>query len=130
MPLTREEVDLELAKLHESGRNERQKNFFNLVTNSLNLILGAVNAVMILNNGVVERVNHAETVRNIEVQAGELKEQNTVAVKTAAKAVDAAAKVEEKVDATNLQWKAYRTKNPEDELLAEEVLAKAVKGME
>ncbi len=105
-------------------------------------------AVMSVVTPILLRTYHAETVdtvndsrrkvrEDIEEQSEEIKKRAEAAVAVSTKAAEVASKIEEKVDAvgvktdaTNLQWRAYQTKNPDDETKAKEVLAEAIKGMQ
>lgn len=103
-------LQIELARVKEQGRNERQKNLINMVLGLASTGLGLWNAVQI-------SANHADTVAKVKQVYDETPSARAVA------------EVSEKVDANLLQWKAYKTKDPGDEAKAEVSLGKAVADM-
>lgn len=117
MPLTKEEIDLKMAELQENGKNQRWAATLGLVGNFLNVLLGCINAGLLINNRSVEKTNHAETVEKVAQVYSDTPSYNQVKA------------VESKIDANLLQWKAAKSQSPLDEAKAAEALQK-VESME
>lgn len=99
-------LQLELLKVREASRNERQKNIINMVLGLASTFLGVYNAVQIADARSQVRRVYDDTPSVAQVAA-----------------------VSEKVDANLLQWKAYKTKDSADETRAAEALGRAVADM-
>ncbi len=118
MAMTKEELEFEAIKLHEAARSARQKELFNFITGIANLVMGCVNAGLLVSNRQNSNNMHAETVQEVQRVYKETPSYSQVEA------------VEKKMDANLMQWKAYKTKNPDDETKAAEVLTKVVEKME
>lgn len=103
-------LQIELEKVKETGRNERQKNIINMVLGLASTGLGLWNAVQI-------SANHADTVAKVQRVYDDTPSAKSMA------------EVKEQLDTNLLQWKAYKTKTPDDEAKAEVALGKAVSDM-
>jgi len=111
MPNDANEVELaklqvELAKVQEAGRNERQKNIINMVIGLASTLVGLYNAVQIADTRAQVKQVYDETPSYQQVKS-----------------------LSEKADTNLLQWQAYKTKAPEDEAKAEVSLGKATADM-
>lgn len=117
------ELDVKLATIQETAKTERQKNLLNLLGTVLNAAIGIGNAFLIIHNSSqVGEVKEAATVA--ATKAEEAQHSIDSVVKTAHNRDTSLSQLNEKVDANLMQWKAYKSKDPEDEQAAAKALTK------
>ena len=117
------DLDVQLATIQETAKTERQKNLLNLLGTVLNAAIGIGNAFLIIHNSSqVGEVKEAAT--TAAVKAEEAQTSIDSVVKTAHKRDESLAELKEGVNANLIQWKAYKSKEPEDEKAAAKALDK------
>jgi len=115
-------LQVQLETIRETAKTERQKNLLNLFGTVVNALIGVLNAVLLITNhsDTVSRVTEAKREVSAEVQR----------VYDDTPSLTQVQDLQQNVKANLLQWKAYKTKNPDDEVKAAELLTKATEGME